>query len=115
MRFGLRGKKVQATVDRQRQVDIGYATKRLEQGDLSLVAGLVDRSITLTLRNISLMEPRLAHRAVEGGIRGRIARGLYYFYVPQQQSPEPMQELVEVDRGTITIAVEGQGFAYETA
>ncbi|AFU60191.1 MAG: hypothetical protein QXX64_01755 [Nitrososphaera sp.] len=111
MPFGLWKKKAQPTVvDRQRQVDIGYAIKKLEQGDLSLIEGAtVDGSVVLTMYNISLMEPRTA-RAMEGGIRGRIAKGLY-FYVAQPQSPEPAEELVEVDRGTITITVEGLVFA----
>jgi hypothetical protein len=109
MPFGLWNRKVQATVDRQRQVDVGYAVRRLGQGDLTLFAGNVGMDIALTLRNISLMEPRASHKAVEGGIRGRIARGLY-FYVPQQAAA-PEQELAEVDRGTITITVEGLVFA----
>ncbi len=110
MPFGLWKKKARPTADRQRQVDMGYAVKKLEQGDLSLVEGSsVNGSIVLTMNDISLMEPRTA-RAVEGGIRGRIARGLY-FYVAQPQSPEPAEELAEVDRGTITITVEGLVFA----
>jgi hypothetical protein len=110
MPFGLWKKKAQPTVDRQRQVDVGYATRRLAQGDLSLVSGCnADRSVVLTLHNISLMEPRLA-QAVEGGIRGKIARGLY-FYVAQPQVAEPVEELVEVDRGTMTVTVDGLVFA----
>jgi hypothetical protein len=109
MPFGLWNRKVEATVDRQRQVDIGYAVRRLEQDDLSLFAGDVGVDVAITLRNISLMEPRAAHRAVEGGgIKGKIAKGLY-FYVPQQAA-EPAEELAEVDRGTITITIEGLSF-----
>lgn len=109
MPFGW-NKKVQVTVDRQRQVDMGYATRRLEQGDLSLIG--VDRGGPVFLDGIALLEPRIA-RAVEGGLRGRIARGLY-FYVPQPQTTEPAEELVEVDRGTLTIADEGIAFAGKT-
>lgn len=115
MPFGLwnNDRKVQVTVDRQRQVDVGYAVRRLEQGDLALFAGNIarSRSITLSLRNISLMEPRAARRTVEEGIRGRIVRGLY-FYAPQPQRVSgPVQELAEVDRGIITIGIEGLVFA----
>jgi len=89
-------------------VDVGYAVRRLEQGDLTLFAGNVSRDIAITLHNISLMEPRSGHKTIEGGIKGRIARGLY-FYVPQ--AAEPTEELAEVDRGEIMITIEGLVFA----
>src|SRR5687768_3243898 len=111
MPFGLWKKKAQVTVDRQRQVDIGYATRQLEQGDLSFVIGIDPESFVLSLDNISLLEPRLA-QTVQGGIKGRIARGLY-FYVAQP-SPEPVEELSEIDRGTMTISVDGIAFAGKT-
>jgi hypothetical protein len=110
MPFGLGRRKAQPTVDRQRQVDLGYVASRLAEGDLSLVAGCsTDSSVTLTLHNISLVESRVA-RADGGGIREKIARGLY-FYVTQPQSAEPVEELVELDRGTVTITIEGIAFA----
>jgi hypothetical protein len=110
MPFSLRKKKAEPTLDRQRQVDVGYVVKRLEQGDLSLISGCaVDRSVVLTLQNISLMESTTA-QTLEIGIRGRIARGLY-FHVAQQQAPEPVEELAEVDRGTITVKVDELVFA----
>ena len=105
-------KKAQATVDRQRQVDIGYAFRQLEQGDMSLVKGVDPESHALSLDNISLLEPRLA-QAVQGGIKGRIAKGLY-FYVAQPQSPGPVEELAEIDRGTMSIADDGISFAGST-
>lgn len=110
MPFGLWNRKVQVTVDRQRQVDIGYATRRLEQGDLSFISG-IDQDGPVFLNDILLLEPGIAR--AEGGIKGRIARGLY-FYVPQPQSPEPVEELAEVDRGTLTITNEGIAFAGKT-
>lgn len=109
MPFGLGRRKAQSTVDRQRQVDLWYVTRQLAEGDLSLISGCsADGSIALTLHNISLVEPRAAR--VEGGIREKIARGLY-FYVAQQQAAEPVEELVELDRGTMTITVDGVAFA----
>lgn len=83
--------------------------RQLAEGDLSLVAGCsADSSIALTLHNISLVELRAAR--VEGGIKEKIARGLY-FYVAQQQTAEPVEELVELDRGIMTITVDGITFA----
>lgn len=94
MPFGLWKKKAQATVDRettvdrQRQVDIGYATRRLEQGDLSLFAGSnFDESNVLSLHNISLVSERLG------------------------QTPEPVEKFAEVDRGMITITIDRIEFA----
>ena len=110
MRFGLWNRKVQATVDRQKQVDIGYAIRRMEQGDLSFISG-IDHKGPVFLNDILLLEPGVAR--AEGGIRGRIARGLY-FYVPQPQSAEPDEELVEVDKGTLTLTDEGIAFAGKT-
>jgi hypothetical protein len=111
MPFGLwNSKKVQPTIDRQRQVDMGYAARRLEQGDLSLTGA--DRGEPIFFDGIALLEPRVA-RAAESGIRGRIARGLY-FYVPQPQAAEPAEELAEADRGTLTISSEGIAFAGRT-
>lgn len=102
-------KKAGATVDRQRQVDLGYVARQLEQGDLSLIEGCsLDSSIALTLHNISLMEPGVAR--AEGGLKEKIAKGLY-FYVAQPQAPEPAEELVEADRGTMTVTVDGIVFA----
>lgn len=116
MPFGLWKKKVQVTVDRQvdrqRQVDIGYATRQLENGDLSLVAGINSESFTISLDNISLLEPAFG-QTVQGGKKGRIAKGLY-FYVAQPQSPEPFEELIEIDMGTMTIAADGIVFAGRT-
>lgn len=91
-------------------MDIGYAARRLEQGDLSPVAGIDPESFALSLDNVSLLEPRLA-KAVEGGIKGRIARGLY-FYVAQP--PGPAEELAEIERGIMTIGVDGIAFAGKT-
>jgi hypothetical protein len=109
MPFGLWKKKAEPTVDRQRQVDVGYAVRRLEQGDLSLVAGCrIGRSVVFTMHNISLMEPRRS-QAVEGGIRCRIARG-QYFQVAQPKASEPLEELAEADRGMISISVDGLAF-----
>ncbi len=110
MPFGLWRKKVQATVDRQRQVDIGYAIRQLEQGNLSFIVGCnFDSSVVLTLDNISLMKPQLV-QATTDGIKEKIAKGLY-FYVAQTQSTEPVEVLAEVDRGMMTITVEGIVFA----
>jgi hypothetical protein len=104
-------KKAQATVDRQRQVDLGYVTRQLGEGDLSHIEGCaLDSSIALTLHNISLVEPRAAH--AEAGIKEKIAKGLY-FYVAQQAA-EPVEELAEVDRGSVTITVDGVVFAGST-
>jgi hypothetical protein len=109
MPFGLWRKKAQVTVDRQRQVDVGYVTRQLEQGDLSFIVGCnLDSSIVLTFQDISLMEVRLAQ--AEGGIKEKIAKGLY-FYVAQPQSAEPVEELTEVDRGIMTISAAGIVFA----
>ena len=103
-------KKAAATVDRQRQVDLSYVIRRLGEGDLSFIEVCnLDSSISLTLHNISLVEPRAAHP--EAGIKEKIARGLY-FYV-SQQTAEPVQEL-EVDRGALTITVDGIVFAGST-
>src|SRR5688572_23261649 len=111
MPFGLwNSKKVQPTVDRQRQVDMGYAARRLEQGDLSFIG--VGRGEPVFIDGVALLELGVA-RAVEGGLRGRIARGLY-FYVPQPQAAEPAEEMAEADRGTITISSEGIAFAGKT-
>lgn len=107
MPFGIWNKRVQVTVDRQKQVDIGYARRRLEQGDLSFIAGTEHKVV---LNDISLQEPKMAQRTLEGGIKGRIARRLY-FYAPQSQSPEPVEELTEIDRGTMTINNEGIVFS----
>jgi hypothetical protein len=110
MPFGLWRKKAQITVDRQRQVDIGYVTRQLAQGDLSFVVGCnFYRSVVLTLRNISLMEPRLS-QSTEGGIKEKIAKGLYS-YVSQPKPAEPVEELVEVDRGSMIIRVDEVVFA----
>jgi hypothetical protein len=104
-------KKAEATVDRQRQVDLGYVVRRLGEGDLSFIEGCnLDSSISLTLHNISLVEPRAAHP--EAGIKEKIAKGLY-FYV-SQQAAEPVLELAEVDRGALTITVDGIVFAGST-
>lgn len=101
-------KKTEATVDRQRQVDLGYVARQLGEGDLSFIEGCaLDSSIALTLHNISLVEPRAAH--AEAGIREKIARGLY-FYVAQPQVG-PAEELAEVDRGDVTVTVDGIIFA----
>jgi hypothetical protein len=108
MPFRFWNRKVQATVDRQRQVDIGYANRRFAEGDLSLI-DRADENGSFLLNDILLLEPGLAR---EGGIRGRIARGLY-FYVPQPQAAEP-EQLTEVDRGTLTITDEGVAFAGKT-
>jgi hypothetical protein len=109
MPFGLGRRKAQPTVDRQRQVDLGYVASQLAEGDLSLVAGCsTDSSVVLTLHNISLVEPHVAR--ADGGIREKIARGLY-FYVTQPQVAGPVEELVELDRGTVTITIEGITFA----
>lgn len=103
--FGLRRKKAQPAIDRQRQVDLGYATKQIAEGDLSFIAGShFDGSVVLTFENISLVKPRLSHSS--GGIKKKIARGLSY-YVAQPQSPEPDEELIELDRGNITITIGG--------
>ena len=67
----------------------------------------------VVLNDIPLLEPKLVQRAVDGGIKDRIVRGLY-FYVPEPQSPEPVEELVEADRGTMTINAEGILFASKT-
>lgn len=107
MPFGLWNKRVQVTVDRQRQVDLGYAVRRIEQGDLSFIG--IGQGDSIFLDGITLLERGVA-RPVEGGIRDRIVRGLY-FYIPQPQTPEPVEELAEVDRGTLTIADEGIAFA----
>ena len=112
MPFGLWKKKAQATVDRQRQVDLGYAARLLEQGDMSLVAGMDPESFSLPLEGVSLLEPKVA-QATLGGIKGRIARGIY-FYVAQPQSPEPVSEMIEADRGTMTIGAGGISFAGKT-
>jgi hypothetical protein len=109
MPFGIWNRKVRVTVDRQKQVDVGYARKRLEQGDLSLVTGIEGGVV---LNDAFLLEPRTVHRTV-GGMKGRIARGLY-FYTPQPQSTEPVEELAEVDRGTMTINNDGVAFSGKT-
>jgi hypothetical protein len=110
MPFGLRKKKAQVTVDRQRQVDICYATRQLEQGNLSFVAvSNPERPIVLSFQNISLAEPRLAQKTLEGGIKERIAKGLY-FYVGQAQDSEPAEELEQLDIGTMTITSNGIAF-----
>lgn len=108
MPFGFWNKKARATVDRQKQVDIGYANRRLAEGDLSLIYR-ADKEGPFFLNDILLLEPGIAR---EGGIKGKIARGLY-FYVPQPQSAEP-EQLAEVDRGTLTITDEGIAFAGKT-
>ncbi len=111
MPFGLKKKKAQVTVDRQRQVDICYATRKLEQGDLSFIAGSdPDRPIILSFQNISLAEPKLIQRTSDGGIKNKISKGLY-FYVGQTQEPEPTEELVQIDIGTMTITPQGIAFA----
>jgi hypothetical protein len=110
MPFGFWNKKVQTTVDRQKQVDIGYVTRRLEKGDLSFIVGL-DQDRPFFLNDILLLEPGIVR--AEGGIKGRIARGLY-FYMSQPQSPGPAEELAGVDRGTLTITDEGIAFAGKT-
>jgi hypothetical protein len=110
MPFGLRKKKAQVTVDRQRQVDICYATRQLEQGNLSLVAvSDPDKPIVLSFQNMSLAEPRLAQGTFEGGIKEKIAKGLY-FYVGQAQDPGLVEELVQLDVGTMTITSDGIAF-----
>ncbi|HEV8405467.1 MAG TPA: hypothetical protein VGQ13_06130 [Nitrososphaera sp.] len=110
MPFGLRKKKAQVTVDRQRQVDICYATRQLEQGNLSSVAvSDPDKPIVLSFQNISLAEPRLAQGTLEGGIKEKIAKGLY-FYVGQAQDPGLVEELVQLDVGTMTITSDGIAF-----
>ena len=108
-------KKAQATsltVDRQRQVDIGYVARQLGEGDLSFIKGCsTDSSVRLILNDISLMAPRQTHTISDSGIREKIAKGLYSFYIAQQQAEEYVQVLDEVDRGTMTITVEGIMFA----
>jgi hypothetical protein len=110
MPFGMWNKKVQVTVDRQKQVDLGYAIRLLEQGDTSPMARIEH---DVVFNDISFLEPRLAKRTVANAIRERIARGLY-FYVPEPQSPELIEELDEVDRGTMTINADGIAFAGKT-
>jgi hypothetical protein len=110
MPFGIWNKRVQVTVDRQKQVDLGYAIRVLEKGDMSPLVGIED---DVVLNDIPLLEPRLVQRTVEGGIKGRIAKGLF-FYVPEPQSPEPIEELVEVDRGIVTMNADGMLFAGKT-
>lgn len=101
-------KKAQVTVDRQRQVDLGYAIRQLAEGDLSLIASCSnDSSVALTLNDISILEPRRAH--ADSRMKEKLARRLY-FYVEQPKSV-PSEELVEVDRGTLTIAIKGIEFA----
>ena len=103
MPFGIRKKKARVTVDRQRQVDICYATRQLEQGNLSyVVVSNPDTPIVFSFQNISLAEPRMAQGTLEGGIKERIAKGLY-FYVGQAHDPELTEELVQLDTGTMTI------------
>lgn len=110
MPFGLRKKKAQVTVDRQRQVDICYATRQLEQGNLSfVVVSNPDMPIVFSFQNISLAEPRMAQGTLEGGIKERIAKGLY-FYVGQAQDTELTEELVQLDTGTMTINSDGIAF-----
>jgi hypothetical protein len=109
MPFSLRNNKVQVTVDRQRQVDVGYAIRRLEQGDLALVVG-VEHGGPIFLNDVSFLEPRMAQKKVEGGLKGRTSKGVH-FYVPQGQSPGSAEQLAEVDRGTMTLNAEGIAFA----
>ena len=90
-------------------MDIGYVTRQLGEGDLSFIAGCKnDSSVNLTFANISLMESRLTQG--DGSIKEKIAKGLY-FYVAQPQTTEPIEELAEVDRGTMTVTVNGIAFA----
>jgi hypothetical protein len=110
MPFGIWNRRVQATVDRQKQVDLGYAIRQLEKGDMSPLVGIEH---DVVLNDIPLLEVTLTKKVVDGGIRGRITRGLY-FYVPEPQSPEPVEELVEVDRGTMTVNADGILFAGKT-
>lgn len=113
MPFGLGRKKAQPTVDRQRQVDLSYVATQLGEGSLSFIHGC-DSDITnasVSLQNISLMEPEGAASHADGsGIKEKLARGLY-FYVAQPYISEPYEELAEVDRGTVTINVDGIVFA----
>lgn len=90
-------------------MDIGYATRRLEQGDLTPIAD-IEHGRPIFLNDVSLLEPRLTQRTLGSGIKGRMAKDLY-FYVPQQQSPKPAEQLEEVDRGTLTVAANGIAFA----
>jgi hypothetical protein len=111
MPFGIWNRKVQVTVDRQKQVDLGYAIRLLEKGDMSPVVGIEH---DIVFNDISFLETRLVKRTVEGGgIKGRIAKGLS-FYVPEPQSPESIEELAEVNRGTMTINANGIVFAGKT-
>ena len=107
MPFGLWKKKAAPTVDRQRQVDLSYAKMRLKQGDLSFVEGCSPDRPMISLHNISLMEPRSSH-TLEGGIKCRIARGLYFSTT--QSQVEPVDELTEIDRGKMTITTRGLVF-----
>ena len=111
MPFGLKKKKAQVTVDRQRQVDIGYAIKQIETGDLSFIEGYdPSRPIILSFQNMLLSESRLMQGTAESGIKNKISKGLY-FYVGQAQEPETRQEIVKIDVGNMTISSYGVSFA----
>lgn len=109
MPFGFRHNRVQVTVDRQRQVDIGYALRRLEEGDLAPVLG-IERGGPIFLNDVSFLEPRMVQKKVEGGLKGRASKGLS-FHVPQGHSAEAVEQLAEVDRGTMTLNADGMAFA----
>jgi hypothetical protein len=111
MPFGLRKKKAQVTVDRQRQVDVCYAIKQIGMGNLSFIEGHDPaKPIILSFQNMSLTEPRLIQGTAESSIKNKISKGLY-FYVGQAQEPSPTEELVQIDNGTTTIAPYGIIFA----
>jgi len=114
MPFGLKKKKAQVTVDRQRQVDVCYATRQMEQGNLSFVVGYdPSRPIIFSFQNVSLVEAKLIPGTSEGGIKNKISKGLY-FYVGQTQEQAPTEELVELDIGIMTITQYGIAFAGRT-
>jgi len=111
MPFGLKKKKAQVTVDRQRQVDICYAVKQLARGDLKFISGIDSKSaFVLSFQNVKLAEPRLSQANLEAGIKERITKGLY-FYVAQSQDTNPTEELIQIDIGTMTIGANGVDFA----